>query len=74
MMLSAIFANGLSAPQHSIYLVILLECRFRVGGPPGVANPESPGILSFSGGISSFNAALSSVVFAFPFITSALPF
>lgn len=30
-------ANGLSAPQHSTYLVIFDEGRDRVGGPPGVA-------------------------------------
>lgn len=34
---SVIFANGLSAPQHSTYFVILDEGRVRVGGPPGVA-------------------------------------
>lgn len=32
-----IFANGLSAPQHSTYLVILDDGRDRDGGPPGVA-------------------------------------
>lgn len=30
-------ANGLSAPQHSTYLVILEDGLFRMGGPPGVA-------------------------------------
>lgn len=30
-------ANGLSAPQHSTYFVILEDGLFRVGGPPGVA-------------------------------------
>lgn len=33
------FANGLSAPQHSTYFVIFDEGLFRVGGPPGVAEP-----------------------------------
>lgn len=41
---SAIFANGLSAPQHSTYLVILLEGLDLVGGPPGVAIPTPPPI------------------------------
>lgn len=36
---SAILANGLSAPQHSTYFVILLDGLERVGGPPGVALP-----------------------------------
>lgn len=31
-------ANGLSAPQHSTYLVILLEGLDLAGIPPGVAN------------------------------------
>lgn len=34
---SVMFANGLSAPQHSTYLVILEDGRDLVGGPPGVA-------------------------------------
>lgn len=34
---SVMFANGLSAPQHSTYLVIFDDGRDRVGGPPGVA-------------------------------------
>lgn len=34
---SAIFANGLSAPQHSTYFVIFEDGRERVTGPPGVA-------------------------------------
>lgn len=34
---SVMLANGLSAPQHSTYLVILDDGRDRVGGPPGVA-------------------------------------
>lgn len=33
---SVMFAKGLSAPQHSTYLVILLDGRDRVG-TPGVA-------------------------------------
>lgn len=36
---SAMLANGLSAPQHSTYLVILLEGLDLTGGPPGVAIP-----------------------------------
>lgn len=39
---SAMFAKGLSAPQHSTYLVILLEGLDLVGGPPGVAVPGPP--------------------------------
>uniref|UniRef100_A0A2M4DEB8 Putative secreted protein n=1 Tax=Anopheles darlingi TaxID=43151 RepID=A0A2M4DEB8_ANODA len=34
---SVMLANGLSAPQHSTYLVILEEGRVRTSGPPGVA-------------------------------------
>lgn len=34
---SVMFANGLSAPQHSTYLVIFDEGRVRSKGPPGVA-------------------------------------
>lgn len=34
---SVMFANGLSAPQHSTYLVILEEGRVLEGMPPGVA-------------------------------------
>uniref|UniRef100_A0A2M4B3W5 Putative secreted protein n=1 Tax=Anopheles triannulatus TaxID=58253 RepID=A0A2M4B3W5_9DIPT len=34
---SVMLANGLSAPQHSTYLVILDEGRVRTSGPPGVA-------------------------------------
>lgn len=34
---SVIFANGLSAPQHSTYFVIFDDGRDLVGGPPGVA-------------------------------------
>lgn len=34
---SVMLANGLSAPQHSTYLVIFEDGRDRVGGPPGVA-------------------------------------
>lgn len=37
---SAILANGLSAPQHSTYFVILLDGLDLIGGPPGVALPE----------------------------------
>lgn len=37
---SVILANGLSAPQHSTYLVIFDDGRDRVGGPPGVAVVE----------------------------------
>lgn len=39
---SAMFAKGLSAPQHSTYLVILLDGLDLVGGPPGVAIPGPP--------------------------------
>ena len=39
---SAMLAKGLSAPQHSTYLVILLEGRDLVGGPLGVAMPYMP--------------------------------
>lgn len=34
---SVILANGLSAPQHSTYFVILEDGRDLVGTPPGVA-------------------------------------
>lgn len=37
---SAMFANGLSAPQHSTYFVILLDGLDRHGAPPGVAKPN----------------------------------
>lgn len=34
---SVIFANGLSAPQHSTYFVIFDDGLVRIGIPPGVA-------------------------------------
>lgn len=34
---SVMLANGLSAPQHSTYLVIFEDGRFLDGIPPGVA-------------------------------------
>lgn len=42
---SVMLANGLSAPQHSTYLVILEEGRFLDGIPPGVAEKAEGGWL-----------------------------
>lgn len=44
---SVILANGLSAPQHSTYLVILLEGRDRLGRPPGVAKINNKKHIKF---------------------------
>lgn len=41
------FANGLSAPQHSTYFVILEDGLERDGKPPGVAIPGERRLSKF---------------------------
>lgn len=66
---SAMLANGLSAPQHSTYFVILLEGLALDGGPLGVAIPWtalSPMLL--------FRSAFFGLAFKFPFCCSCSGF